>query len=348
MKNILIILWAGAAIALGGFSLVQYRKDSEHQARAGDLRTEVEQKSAEIESLQLAQERAERQGRELKDQTEKLAAQLQARTVGETNVVKVASDDPASAPQPKQPDAPNGEFGKSFNKMMQDPEMLKLVRQQQRMMMDQLYAPLVKRMGLTPEEAAQFKDMQADNVVNAAGKAFSMFGGAADAGQAGDSKSLAADQKSFDARMRVFLGDARYAQYEAYQETAAQRMQLNAFQQQARSDYNLTEPQTEALLAIMKEEAKNVAAAGGLALEGADKDPAKIKALLTDGKMDELLQSQETVNQRIYERARTFLAPGQLAAFGTFRTNQLQMMRVGLNMAKKMFTTDTAASTLAR
>ena len=46
-----------------------------------------------------------------------------------------------------------------ISKMMQDPDTRKFIREQQRMMMDQMYGPLVKQLGLTPEEAAQFKDL---------------------------------------------------------------------------------------------------------------------------------------------------------------------------------------------
>jgi len=62
-----------------------------------------------------------------------------------------------------------------------------------------------------------------------------------------------------------------------------------------------------------------------------------LQALLADGKMDELLQGQDAVSQRVYDRARTILSPDQLNTFGRFQTNQMQMMRVGMSMAKKMF-----------
>ena len=347
MKNTIIILLAAAALALGGLCLVQFRKGSEQQDQAGLLRAEVEQKASELDDLQATRSRADQQHRELKSQAEELAAQLQARRSAETNAITLALNNPPPAPQPEQADQPMGDFGKMLSKMMQDPDARKLVHEQQRMMMGQLYAPLVKRMGLTPEEAAQFNDLQADHMVNAAGKAFSMFGKDTSAKRDGSFNTLAADQKSFDEQIKAFLGDERYAQYEAYQETVPYRMQLNAFKQQAGSDYNLTEPQTEALLIMMKEETKNVAATGGLPLEDANKDPAKIKALLAEGKIDELLQGQETVSQRVYERARTILSPDQLAILGRFQTNQMQVMRLSMNMAKKMFaphTSDPAAA----
>jgi hypothetical protein len=340
MKNSIIIILGATALVLSGLCLVQSRKGSEQQAQAGLLRAEVEQKAAELDDLQATRRRADQQYRELKSQADELTAQLQAHRFAETNASTLPLNNQPPAPQPEPADPPMRDFGKILSKMMQDPDARKLVREQQRMMMDQLYAPLVKRMGLTPEEASQFNDMQAEHMVNAAGKAFSVFGDAASTKQPKPANSLTADQKSFDEQIKALLGDARYAQYEAYQETVPHRMQLNAFKQQAGSDYNLTEPQTEALVIMMKEETKNVAATVGLPLDGPDKDPAKIKAMLAEGKMDELLRGQETVSQRVYERARTILFPEQLASFGRFQTNQMQAMRLGMNMAKKMFAPD--------
>jgi hypothetical protein len=204
-------------------------------------------------------------------------------------------------------------------------------------MMDQLYTPLIKRMGLTPEEADQFKDMLTDNMMNAAGKTFSVLGGAASTNGVPAVNSLVADQKSFDEQVKAFLGDARYAQYQQYQETSAQRMQLNAYKLQAGSDYTLTEPQTEALLTVMKEEQKNAAAASGLPVGDMDKDPSKLQALFSEGKMDQLMQVQETVTQQVYDRARRILSPDQLESFGKFQTNQLQMMRASMGMMKGLF-----------
>ena len=56
---------------------------------------------------------------------------------------------------------------------------------------------------------------------------------------------------------------------------------------------------------------------------------------------------QDTVGQRVYERARTILSPDQLDTWGKYQTNRMQMMRMGMNMAKKMFAPDTSASDAA-
>jgi hypothetical protein len=340
MKNTLTWLLTATTITLAVVCVVQSRKFSVQQTQLAAIRGELDEKSEQLETLQAAQKRSERQRRELADRADELAAQLQVRQSAATNVIALAPTNPPLVSEGDKPDEGKGGFGTMLSKMMQDPDTRKFIRDQQRMTMDQLYAPLVRQMGLAPDEAAKFKDLLADNMMNAAEKASSMFGGSASTNRTEMLNNLNVEQKTFDERVKAFLGDERYAQYKDYEQTLGERTMLNQFKQQAGSDYNLTDPQTEALLTIMKEEKKNVAATTGLPLGDANKDPAKLQALLADGKVDELLQGQDVLSQRVYDRARTILSPDQLNTLGKFQTNQMQMMRLGMSMAKKMFAPD--------
>jgi hypothetical protein len=340
MKNIITLFLAVTTITLGVVCVVQSRKSTDQQTQLAALRGELDEKSQELETLQTAQKRSDRQRRELTAQADELAAQLQARQVAATNVIVLAPTNPPPVSEGEKPDEGKGGFGTMLSKMMQDPDTRKFIRDQQRMTMDQLYAPLVKRMSLTPDEATKFKDLLADSMMNAAEKASSMFGGSPSTNRTEMLSSLTAEQKTFDEQVKAFLGDDRYAQYKDYEQTLGERTLLNQFKQQAGSDYNLSDPQTEALLTIMKEEKKNAAATTGLPLDDANKDPAKLQALLADGKVDELLRGQDALSQRVYDRARTILSPDQLNTLGKFQTNQMQMMRMGMSMARKMFAPD--------
>jgi hypothetical protein len=347
MKNTLTWFLVVATITLAVVCVVQSRKSAGQQTQLAAIRGELDEKSQELETLQAGQKRSERQRRELAAQADELAAQLQARQFAATNVIALAPTNPPPVSEGEKPDEGKGGFGTMLSKMMQDPDTRKFIRDQQRMTMDQLYAPLVRQMGLAPDEAAKFKDLLADTMMNAAEKASSMFGGSPATNRTEMLNNLNVEQKTFDEQVKAFLGDERYAQYKDYEQTLGERTMLNQFKQQADSDYNLTDPQTEALLTIMKEERKNVAATTGLPLGDANKDPAKLQALLADGKVDELLQGQDVLSQRVYDRARTFLSPEQLNMFGKFQTNQMQMMRLGMSMAKKMFAPDKPNATTA-
>jgi hypothetical protein len=347
MKSRLTLFLAVTTITLGVVCVLQTRKFGGQQTQLVSLRGELEDKAQQVEKLQIAQKRSDQQRHELMAQADELAAQLTARQLAETNVtVEVPAPTPAVAAGGK-PDDEKGGFGKMLSKMMQDPDTRKFMREQQRMMMDQMYAPLVKKMGLTPEEATKFKDLLADNTMKGAEAASSMFGGSASTNRAETLTALTSNQKTMDEQLKAFLGDDRYAQYKDYQETVGERTLLNQFKLQAGSDYNLNEVQTEAMLGFIKEEQKSVAATTGLPLGDANKGSAKLEAMLSGDKVDELIAAQETVGQRVYDRARTILSPDQLDMWGKYQTNRMQMMRMGMNMARKMFTPDKPAADAA-
>src|ERR1035437_2508577 len=264
MKTILIWLLAATTVTLAAVCIVQTQKFSGQQTQLTSLKAEVDEKAQQVEALQAAQKRSDQQRHELMAQAEELAGQLQARQLAETNVIAETPAPPPPVAESAKPDDGKGGLGKMLAKMMEDPDTRKMIRDQQRLMMDQMYSPLVKKMGLTPDEAGQFKDLLADNAMKAAEKATSMFGGLGSTNSADALKAMASEQKTFDGQVKALLGDDRYAQSQDYQETVAERTLLNQFKQQAGSDYNLNDQQPEALLTFMKEEQKSVAASTGL------------------------------------------------------------------------------------
>jgi hypothetical protein len=333
MKNTLTLIFAAATLGLVAVCVVQWRKLNRQENQFTSLRFELEQKTQEIADLQASQEFVERQHRELLDQADDLAVKLQARQRADAAVATTPSG--AAVAQDQKPDKDKNVFGSFLAQMMEDPDTKKMIREQQRMMLDQLYSPLIKQLGLTPEEASQFKDLLADNMIKSTERATSLMGGSS-TNRAALAGALAEEQKAFEDQVRGFLGETRYAQYQDYQQTVGERTQLSQFQQQFGGGENaLTGSQTEQLLQFMKEEKQYVATATGQLPPGPAQDAANLETMLSGGNLEQLLQNQETVNQRVYDRAASVLAKDQLAAFGKFQTNQLQMMRMGMNMAKK-------------
>ena len=348
MKNILILFLAAGLVALGSLSVVQSHKLAAQRTQTDTLRSELAEVAKQNTTLEEAQKHFEEQRRQLLRQSDEVVAQLQARHAAETKNPRIVSAMPALPIAPSQPDKKQAGFGNMITKMMKDPEAQKVIREQQRAMMDQLYNPLVKQLGMAPEEAEKFKDLIADNMMKTATNAFAMFDGSASTNRAEQATQMAESQKGFDEQVREFLGESRYAQYKDYQETIGERTQLNQYRQQtAGSDHPMTDQQANQLLAIMHEEQKNVAATTGQPLSGSGDDPAKLQAMFSSEQSDKMIQSLESVSQRVYDRAGSVLSPDQMASFGKFQTNQLQMMRMGMTMARKFLApakTDGAAT----
>ena len=339
--KILASLLALTTIGFAIICYVQYDTMTGLRRQLAVVRADADQKSREIIELETTRKQSEQQHQELQRQADNLTIQLQARQAAELKLaaaVAAISTNRAAASIGGKPVHEGAGFGGMLSKMMQDPNMKKFIRDQQRTMMDQLYNPLIKQLGLSPEEAAKFKDLLADNMMTSAEKATSLMGGLSATNRSEWAATLTADQKTFQDQVKAFLGDARYAQYEDYQQTVGERTQLNMFKQQGGAGDNpLNDQQTDQLLAIMKEEKQKAATELGQSFAGAGQDQAKLEAMFSEEQADKLFQSQEAVNQRVFERARAVLSTDQLEAFGKFQTNQLQMMRMGIGMARKMF-----------
>jgi hypothetical protein len=352
MKNILILLLTVSTLVFAALSLAQREKLARHKNELVSVREEL--KTQEITQLQASQKLLEQQQqRESFEQASDLAAMLKRRQVTEAKVAvteaKVApatATDPGLPSEEQTPPKNKNGFGDFFSKLMEDPDTKKMIREQQRMVLEQLYVPLIKQLGLTPDEAEQFKDLLADNMLKGAEKATSLLGSGSSTNQAELLSTLSESQKNFDDQMKAFLGESRYAQYQDYQKTVGERSQLSQFRQQATGENAITDQQTEHLLVLMKEEKQNVSAATGFPPSGTTPEAGNLQAMLSGEGTEKLLQNQESVNQRVYDRAKDVLAENQLASFGKFQTNQLQLMRMGMNMARKFMTQENNAPAL--
>ncbi len=344
MKNTIVLLVVIAAVALGVVCLKQRRQITEHKTQLTTLHQDLDEKSQQVQELQTAEQRAASEREELRRKADEYAAKVvQAQQSVSTSPVPALTNLALAAPEQGE-NASNdmSGFGKMLSKMMDDPEMKKMIQNQQRMMVDQMYNPLIKQLGLPPDEAAKLKDLIANSQMKATEQASSLMNGSP-TNRAEAMAAVTEAQKSSDDQIKQLLGDAQYAQYKDYQLTMGERTMLNQFKQQNADSANaLSDQQTEQLLTFMKEEKQNVAAATGQSLTGADQTKAGFEAMASPEQMDKFLQVQEETNQRVYDRAKEVLSPDQLQSFAQFQTNQLQMMRMGMTMARKMFATGKA------
>ena len=105
-----------------------------------------------------------------------------------------------------------GLFGDALAKMMEDPSMKKMKRQQQMVMMDSMYGPLFKQLGLSPEETEKFKELLIDGQMKGVEGAGALFSGERDPAERTEAiKAMGEQQKQLDEQLKAFLGDERYS-----------------------------------------------------------------------------------------------------------------------------------------
>jgi len=344
MKNQFSVLSGLIVFALVAVCLLLFKQNGDLKRRMAALQTAMQAKDQQAEVDQAKVKQLERQQSGYRSEVQGLMLELQALR---SAPIATAKPSPANsfatggdAATTGTKDGPKPGFGDMLSKMMADPAMKKMMRQQQAATMDMMYGPLFKELSLSPEDMARFKELLLDRQMKAveSGGMFMKLQGE-DGDKTTVMNDLAAQQKEFDSQMKTFLGEERYEQYKDYSETMAERMAVNQLSQQLASGPNsINDDQSRQLLEIMRQEKKSVTPV--LGETGAD--PANMsnwQAMLSEDRMNEFFKQREEINQRVLERSKAVLTPEQLTAFATHQSNQLQMQRMGMSMAAKMFGT---------
>jgi hypothetical protein len=235
--------------------------------------------------------------------------------------------------------SPGNAMAAMMEKMMKDPAMREMVRSQQKTVMQQMYGPLFKDLALTPEERQKFTDLLLDNMMKGVEHGGAMFKGEGTE-RTEALKAMADQQKDTSDGIKALLGDERFAQYEGYQKTVGERLQLNQFKQQLEGGGSaLQEAQYSQLLQIISEEK---ARTPPVISDDPNRSAESLKLLASEETMNKQFQWQEELNQRVLGRAGEVLTAGQLKEYTDFQGQQLNMQRMAMKMAREMFGGDSA------
>ena len=225
-------------------------------------------------------------------------------------------------------------MGEMLGRMMKDPNMREMMREQQKTVINMMYGGLFKDLNLTPEEKDKFKALLTDAQMRTIESAQGAFGGGDQSVPAAElSKQIADAKKQTDADIKALLGDDRFGVYQDYQKTMGERMQLDQFKNQvAGENMPLREDQTAQLMQIMKEEKAAVPP-----VIPNDQTQIPNRELFTTENLDRQSQWMEDYNRRVLARAQSVLSPEQFKQYQSFQEQQVSMQKLGLSMARQMF-----------
>jgi hypothetical protein len=337
-----VALAVAAACAVAIFEM---RRSAALKETVSSLETRLDTTSRQLDETESARQQADQQRTQLLRLTDDISKELKTASVAVQTARQQAAVAPAAAVAPSTSgEPPKQNLGTAIAKMMEDPETRKFIRNQQRMMMDQMYGPFVRQVGMNDGDAEKFKDFVVDRMMNASQKATALLSGGGQATRPETLAQLKADQEQFDTEMKEFLGEQNHNLFKEYQLTVGERVQLNMFRQQTTGSANsIDDAQAEQLLALMKEEKQRLPGPDGTP-GGFSQEQAQQQALGSSEQAEQLVKVQQDLNERVYARAQSMLNPGQLEAFSKFQDQQTQMLKLSLSMARKMFAPDAAAT----
>ena len=311
MKTPWIVLFAvvaGWGLAAG----VMWRTESTQATRQTEEVTKLKVENARLTEQAVA---ATEKARALESESAQLRA---ARALAGSRLEPVESPTPAEAEaKPKGP-------GGFLAKMLKDPEMRKMMAAQQASVLRGFYSDFVKQAHLTPDEVERFYQVLADRQTALMDSSANMM-----SGSAVDLKATTAVTNASDDALKQLLGPARYGQYQDFEKTLGDRIQVQQFSQQLGPvGAPLQDYQTQALIQIMSQERANLPSpqTGGAGM-----------ASLTPDQIDEYSKQVDAMNQRVYNRALSVLTPPQLSAFATFQKNMANAQMAGLKVTQQMF-----------
>jgi hypothetical protein len=197
--------------------------------------------------------------------------------------------------------------------------------------LERLYAPLVKKLNLTPEQSEKFYQVILENKMKGQAQMAELL-------RHGDLsrmvKTVADFRKEADASLLALLGTSDFAQYQEYQAGIGDRGMLEQTQKDF-AEHPLTEEQQQHLLAAMEAGRKAVPSNAG----GSD---AGFSVADTSDAINKKLSRQESIDKLVLEEAASFLSPAQLMILGSTQAKMLAMRKTGHAKAQAMFGDKTA------
>lgn len=346
LGGVVVMCVVGSALLLQRLRIVRENEQSKEAALKAETAARTEQERR-AEELGREQARLGRQNEELASLAQSLRAS-EARQSSNAAVLAqqlstLATNATGAERSSDAPDAnAKNPMAAMMEKMMKDPAVREMMRNQQKGMMQQMYGPLFKELALTPDEKQKFTDLLLDNAMKAAEHAGAMFKGEGPE-RSEALKTIGDQQKETSAGLKALLGEERFAQYEGYQKTVGDRLQLNQFKQQLDgSGAALQEAQYAQLLQIIGEEKKR---SPPVLSDDPGRSAEALKLLSSEEAMTRQFQWQEELNKRVLERAGNVLTADQVKEFTDFQSQQLNLQKVAMTMARGMFGGDSAKGT---
>jgi len=327
MRNAFPSLCLGIAVVLAAVCAWLAVEKAGLERTVGNLQGTLREKETGEEAYRAKIEKLARQKEAFKRRAEMLAADLKTNRLSFTAMASNAGTtnrEPAAMA-----------LGENLTKRLLDPEARKNLREQKEAFLDTAYAPLFKTMNLSPEETGKLKNMLLDQEIKSAEQMLALAKPGQDLeAQTNVLKEIVQDQSVFDLKLKAVLGDARYAEYQDYNQTIGQRVALDQFSQQlAGAQTSLSDEQGRQLLQIMADEQRGMP---GFYNPGDPLAIAETTGLeaMTDERMNDLFSAMQEADQRVLQRAADVLTANQLQALAAFLSAELQSQSAQMAQAR--------------
>lgn len=238
---------------------------------------------------------------------------------GEIGRLKTA----ANAPKPS-----------AISGVIADPEMRKMLRNQQKIGMGMIYQSFTNKVKLTPELAEKFVNLLADDIMESVDQVQAVLRD----GKSPDEVNLVFTEQeaALQEKVNELLGADGLAHFQEYTKNLASLITAEQFKAQMTGDKNEKEEKAKQLNTLMEEETRAVLAEAGLPENFQMLPILNFRNMASEEEGERNLKHMDTVYERVTSRASSFLSEAELKKFSEFRAQAIQNSRMSLAMNRKM------------
>jgi RNA polymerase sigma factor (sigma-70 family) len=214
-----------------------------------------------------------------------------------------------------------------------NPEMWKMIRDQQKMGMTMIYKGLTNRVTLGTNQVEQLNDLHADNVMDNIDRITEVLRAKMTPEQA--EMVFAGQEAVLLDKVRAIIGSEAMAQYEDYTQKILSVLTVEQFKGSMSGDKAAKEETGKQLLQLMLDETQSALSAAGLPANYQTVPTLNFRNFAFESVGDKNLKLLEDIYRRVAERA-TFLNEKDAAKFKEFSAAAINGNKMGLMLNRKM------------
>lgn len=215
-----------------------------------------------------------------------------------------------------------------------NPEMWKLIRDQQKVGMASIYKDFAKKLKLPAEQSEKLSDLLADNVMENIDHITAVLRDRMTPAQM--EPIFAGQEAAMLEKIQELLGPEALVQYQEYTKRLASNISAEQLKVMLSGDQAEQETKSRQIYDMMLEETQQTLASAGLPTDYQTLPILNFRNIASEAEAEKNLNLLDNVYERVIARAGSFLSPEEVAQFEEFRAKAMGQQRMVLTMNRTM------------
>ena len=215
-----------------------------------------------------------------------------------------------------------------------NPEMYKLIRDQQKAGLGMIYKDFAKKLKLTPEDTGKFSDVLADNIMENIDHITELLRDGSSPERM--EQVFAAQDAALSEKVQALLGPESFGQFQEYTRNLGSYLTAEQFKEKMTGDPTAKEAKSKQLYQVMQEETQAALASAGLSADFQTVPTLNFRNIASETEAERNLKLLDGIYARVLARTSSFLSADEILKFGEFRSAAINNNRAGLLINRKM------------